>query len=442
MIETLPNLLDLMKSYGATRFYAKKLAPNDNSKNQVYLGGNFSALNIIPYHGIRTDDSRLQGSVRDRAKADISFSWVDAHGRYPAPHAQLILYPKYPEVRMSGFLRGAENAPSGIMNVRQEGRVLFLGITPDGQLLGYAAGPHSPLARELEAQAGLNEIGVFLEIPHGSGLPDTRQQLLDKLATICRKHWIPSKKLGPDGQPNPYLARNGGGYTLEAELGIMPNGYAEPDYLGWEIKQYAVTDHETCRPKGVITLMTPEPTDGFYKRHGIESFLRRFGYPDKNGKADRMNFGGIYTCMKDFHADTGLKLALQGYDASTGKITDMTGGIILLSRQNEIAAKWDFSRLMEHWTRKHAHAAYIPSLFRTPPPQYAYCPRILLCEQTDFTLFLKAVANSSVRYDPAIKMEPSVTGNPETKRRSQFRTRFSDLANLYYRHEYVELQIE
>jgi len=33
-----------------------------------------------------------------------------------------------------------------------------------------------------------------------------------------------------------------GGYTLEAELGIIPNGKAEPDYLGYEVKQYSVTN--------------------------------------------------------------------------------------------------------------------------------------------------------------------------------------------------------
>jgi hypothetical protein len=29
---------------------------------------------------------------------------------------------------------------------------------------------------------------------------------------------------------------NCGGYTLEAELGATPNGYSEPDFMGWEIK--------------------------------------------------------------------------------------------------------------------------------------------------------------------------------------------------------------
>ena len=442
MIETLSGLVALMKSYGATRFYAKKLAPNDNSKNQVYLGGDFSVLNIIPHQGIYTDNTVSSGSVRNRAKADVSFSWVNQNGLHNAPNAQLILYPKYPEVRMSGFLKGAKYAPSDIMAVRDEGRVLFIGVTPDGQILGYAAGPDSSLAKEVYAKNDLKQIGVFLEIPPESGIKDTRKLLLDKLAEICSKHWIMSKKLDSGGFSKPYKARNGGGYTLEAELGITPNGYSDPDYLGWEIKQYAVSDFIAYRPKGVVTLMTPEPTSGLYKNSGVEQFLHRYGYPDKHGKADRVNFGGIYSCEKDFHADTGLKLALQGYDSSSEKITDMTGGIVLLSRENEIAAKWDFIHLMEHWTRKHAQAAYIPSIFRTPPPEYAYGPRILLCEQTDFSLFLKAVANCTVYYDPAVKMEKASSGNPATKRRSQFRVRYNELVHMYYRHEYVELPIE
>ena len=55
-----------MASHGAVRFYAKRLAPNDNSKNQVYLGGGFGALNVIPHGEIEDDGSILAGSVRDR----------------------------------------------------------------------------------------------------------------------------------------------------------------------------------------------------------------------------------------------------------------------------------------------------------------------------------------------------------------------------------------
>ena len=430
-----------MESHGATRFYAKKLSSNDNSKNQVYLGGDFSALHIIPHQNIYSDGEDIAGSKRDRAKARISFSWVDENGCYHAPHTQLILYPKYPEVRMSGFLKGCRNGPSDVMAVRTKGRVLFFGITNDGHVLGYAAGSHHPLVQALHSCTDLNETGVFLEIPSTPEEGSTRIQLLAKLTEIYRKYWILSQKLGRDGRPRPYKALNGGGYTLEAELGITPNGYSKPDYLGWEIKQYGVDNFYKFHPKSPVTLMTPEPTGGLYRDEGVTAFLRCYGYPDNRGREDRINFGGKYSCVRDFHANTGLRLGLEGYDKETGKIIDMSGGIALLTREGEIAALWKFAGIMDHWNRKHAKAAYVPSLFRNPPPAYSYGPRILLCEKTDFSLFLKAVSNGIVFYDPGIKMEQASSDKPAIKRRSQFRVNHNQLVQMYHTHEYVQLNI-
>ena len=49
-------------------------------------------------------------------KAAVSLSWLGDNGQLvPAPGAQLILYPAYPEVRLSGFLRGCSVAPSEAM---------------------------------------------------------------------------------------------------------------------------------------------------------------------------------------------------------------------------------------------------------------------------------------------------------------------------------------
>src|SRR3546814_6221329 len=71
----------------------------------------------------------------------------------------------------------------------------------------------------------------------------------------------------------------------------------------------------------------------------------------------------------------------------------------LIDAANEIAASWTFKGMMAHWNRKHAQAAYVPSLFRTPPPEYKYGAHVLLFEQTDFLLFLKAFAAGRVSYD-------------------------------------------
>jgi hypothetical protein len=441
VIESIDALSGLMRQDGAVRIYAKKLAPNDNSKNQVYLGGDFTALNVIPYGEIGTDDTELAGSVRDRAKAPVSFWWIDENGHYKAPNAQLILYPKYPEVRISGFLKGCRKAPGDVMRVRDEGRVLFLGITADGKVLGHAAAAGSPLARELHAREGLAEVGVFLELPALPEAGNTKERLLAVLSAIYAKHWIPSQKLGADGIIKPYAARNGGGYTLEAELGISPNGYSEPDYLGWEIKQYGVTDFEKFRPTSPVTLLTPEPTGGFYREQGVEAFVRRFGYADKSGKEGRLNFGGIYSSVRDFHGDTGLQLRLTGYDFESGKITDLDGGIALLDRDGEVAALWRYTGILEHWKRKHAQAAYVPSLFRAPPPEYHFGPKVMLCEETDLTLFLRAIASGTIYYDPAIKLEKDGTPDMKIKRRSQFRIRHDQLDSMYHQTEIVELKV-
>lgn len=104
----------------------------------------------------------------------------------------------------------------------------------------------------------------------------------------------------------------------ESSFGITPNGYADPDYLGWEIKQYAAKDFTSFRATSPVTLMMPEPTGGIYKSEGVIPFLRRFGYPDKKGRPDRINFGGIYTCHRRYHQTTGLRMVLEGFDQSTG----------------------------------------------------------------------------------------------------------------------------
>ena len=44
----LQNLKSLFIDNGCTKIYIKKLSPNDNSKNQVYFGGSFEILNILP----------------------------------------------------------------------------------------------------------------------------------------------------------------------------------------------------------------------------------------------------------------------------------------------------------------------------------------------------------------------------------------------------------
>jgi len=135
MPNSLTQLLHKYRKHGATRFFAKELAPNDNSKNQIYLAGDFSVLNVLPHSQIIEDTSKIASSIRDRSKAQLDFYWANDSSIIKAPNTKLILYPKYPEVRLSGFLLGCKGAPNKILTARAHGRILVLAVSPDKKII-------------------------------------------------------------------------------------------------------------------------------------------------------------------------------------------------------------------------------------------------------------------------------------------------------------------
>jgi hypothetical protein len=429
----LTRVMEMMSAHGARRLYVKILAPNDNSKNQPYFGGDFGVLNILPAGPPVAASTGVHS--QSIFKAPLDFSWLDSTGQlFPAPHAKLILYPQYPEVRFSGYLQGCVKGPSSQMGAtRVRNRLLFLGVREDGKIIGYAAAPESAVAHQFATYKELESVGVFLQVPiaDSKGSQADRVALLLEFCRISEKKWIAAKKLNRDGSLSACSAPNCGGYTLEAELGIHPNGYAEPDYRGWEVKQHSVLDFDRFAG-GPITLMTPEPSGGFYATAGVIAFVERYGYADMRGREDRRNFGGIHRYVAEC-SRTKLTLQLSGYDPMVGKITNAAGGIALLDVEGREAAIWPYVDLMTHWNRKHASAAYVPSLVKTDDGHwYRYASRVRLGIGTDFLKFLSAVALGMIYYDPAVKVENYST-KPRSKRRSQFRIKSADLPALYHR---------
>jgi hypothetical protein len=464
----------------------KRLAENDNSKQQVYLGHGFDALNLVPFGQVASDSTTKQPIM----KAALALRWLDDAGRTaPAPGAQLVLYPQYPEVRMSGFLRGCPVAPAALMrpvpkeqrrfNNGPDGRLLFLALLPSREIVAYVAPAGSEIAGDFDArqrQRPFKSAGVFLDVPLArageqlalllsaitpetvvSGvslelppvrsdtpsameptytssptaaaaaevalpeLDDPRALLIARLRQIHAAGWHPSSRLRADGTLHPYAAINGGGYTLEALFGIVPNGKAEPDIFGWELK--------ACGSDRV-TLMTPEPNAGYYGHEGVEAFVRRYGHVTVG---DTLYFTGIHrsgaVCDK-----TKQTLAVRGFDASSGKITDVDGGIYLVANGGEDSAGWSFSGLLEHWGRKHAAAAYVPcERSDKGGPAYRYSSPVMLGEGTRFEKFLAGLASGTVYYDPGSKVEEASSTRPKVKARSQFRVGRKNLAQLYDR---------
>lgn len=429
--QSLAQLCRVLRDRGARRIFAKRLSPNDNSKNQIYLGGDFRVINLLPSAAPVAATSGKQH--KPIFKSAMKLLWMDASGTlFRAPEAQLILYPQYPEVRLSGFLKGAARSPNELLASRDEGRVLVLGVTAEGSVIGHAVPAASAIAREISELRASDATGVLIRIPlaYEPSAEDPRSGVLSALCRIAGKGWIHGWRLGADGSRLPCTARNCVGVTLESELGISPNARAEPDFDGWEVKSHTVVSLER-EGTGAVTLMTPEPNGGAYTLLDPVSFLRRFGYDDKRGRTDRVNFGGIHRTGVRCAA-TGLTMLMDGYDAASGKIVRSDGMLALVTDDGEVAASWSFAGMLAHWTRKHARAVFVPALRDlSDGTRYRYGSRVMLAEGTDYSLALRAIADGVIYYDPGIKVE-DISFAPKVKKRSQFRVARGNLSSLYH----------
>lgn len=434
----LQTVQKLLHDNGAGEMLYKILPANANSKNQVYLARDFSQLGKIPSDEVTLHESTSakRGGAEAVFRAALEFFWVNRGGRaFRAPDAKLIFYPQYPEVRFSGFLKNCDAAPSSLYDKSKRGsepdRVLVLGVGTGRKVFGITLPPESPAAIRIRALPREADEGVLFPLPWKDEVQTTGfESLMQRLCEIHRRSWVDSMRLAPDGRAVPCNASNCVGNTLEALLGIRSNGFSQPDFMGWEIKARSVSDCE--RPgSSVVTLFTPEPTGGMYVDEGVETFLRRHGYLDTKGRSGRRNFGGIYRAGGAPHARTGLRLVVEGFDPERG-VCAPGGAVRMLDARGTEAMAWSFTKLIDHWKVKHAHAAFVPAEGRNEPDrQYRYGRRVLLGEGAEFRLLLAALHAGIVYYDPGIKQEFDGAGRTRIKRRSQFRVSSGNLPVLY-----------
>lgn len=420
--QNIGQLLTRFTELGAKRVFCKRLSENDNSKQQIYLGGSFEALSFFPHGEIKVySELRLPNF-----KASLNLYWVSTETVEHAVGAQLILYPKYPEVRLSGFLIDCKTAPAEHLRQIQrenrcgiDGRVLIFGTTKDNRTLLFLAKANSSLATELLTKfIDTPPEGLFLEITLPVGSSKNREAVLTALRKIYAAGFHDSCRRNAQGKIIPYSALNGGGYTLEALLGITPNAKSEPDYLGWEIKGYS---------SNRITLMTPEPNGGFYGERGAKEFIEHYGHHVKDGG---MYFTGGHKIGVPCVA-TGMTLKVVGFNPLHPKQFDVNGYIALVDSSGNEAASWDFAQLLTHWNRKHTFAAYIKYTSRKIPISYRYETPILMGEHTDFIRYLNALCAGAIVFDPGSKVNNAKTEKSTVKARSQFRINIRDLALLY-----------
>ncbi|WP_033568488.1 MvaI/BcnI family restriction endonuclease [Dickeya undicola] len=425
MDKNIDKLSDLMIKNGAKRIIIKRLSNNDNSKQQVYLGSDFSVIKSLPVGNIASCGMSKKGAI---FKAPINWFWLSLEGnKERANGAQVILYPKYPEIRLSGLIKGCSIAPSHLLQppTREEraermntSRYLIIGIS-DGAVFSYVSSWGDELSCEIEALIGNNDIypvfSVFYEYYYE--LKNSKAVLLAKLKEIYSFGFVASQRLNKKGEVIAYKAKNGAGFTLESLFNIKPNGSSEPDFMGWELKTHSGS---------VVTLMTPEPDAGLYVAD-IHGFMNNYS---SSRKPDRVDFASIHR-MSVYNEKTGLMLSLEGYDFKRQEITDPEGGLFLRDSDGEVAAGWSFSKILDHWKRKHSKTCFVHYRVRKDEhPSYLFGPQITLADGSDIKKFMSALSASKIYYDPGVNIKYS-NEKAKPKKRNQFRMKWKDVGEVY-----------
>ncbi len=434
-IDTLDRLRALLRGQSVRTAYVKLLsAKQDNSKNQIYLGAGLDGVtNVFPAtiharSGSESTAKRKSAAGQPKLEARLDFAWLSPNGnREDAPGTRIIDYFQYPEIRLSGFLQGCEG-PRALRRDEQAAygqRILVMGTAADGKVVGLvlteredslvADFPELPLAR----QGGVLRV---LTVDGDAGVSPA-ELLRAELAAIVRGGWH-SSRINRGGRVESFSGSQGGGYTLEALLGVAANGNKAPDRHGFEIKSFGGSR---------ISLMTPTPDGGYQGKHSFRQFMDRWGRPGEKGDGS-LRFTGLHKCGA-VNAKSGLGMRVAGYDAVADSFADAADVAVELfhAETGEIVACWSLEKLANCWNLKHANALYITFDSRdgADGTEYRFAASWLAGHGTDVWRLLRAIHRGVVFYDPA----DTIYAGGKAKVRSQWRINARDLpaamASLY-----------
>lgn len=440
-IHTLEQLRALLRGQGVRTAYVKLLSrKQDNEKNQIYLGAGLAGItNIFPAtiharSGSQSTAKRKSLAGQPKLEAQLDFAWLDANGkRLDAPGARIIDYFQYPEIRLSGTLKG-RGSPAALRRREQAEfgqRILVMGTAGDGKVLGLVlTARDDPLVEDFPDLSFVPGSGVLrLLTVDGDVAKSPADQLRTEITAIVRGGWHTSR-INRGGVVQPFSGAQGGGYTLEALLGVAANGNKKPDRHGFEIKSFSGSR---------ISLMTPTPDGGYQGTHSFREFMERWGRPGEKGD-DSRRFTGLYKCGS-INPKSGLSLRVAGYDATADSFTDAANVAVELfhAATGEIVASWSLEKLANCWNEKHANALYIAFEGRVGRngAEYRYAGSWVTGHGTDVLRLLRAIHRGLVFYDPA----DTIYADDKPKVRSQWRINSRDLpaamAGLYATSETV-----
>ena len=375
----------------------------------------------------------LEASFRD-------FRWISDDGReVPAKNTKMIIYPQYPEARLSGFDPVEGHMPPS-MSVQftkanpDAVRFLLLARRGTGDALGMMiCQPSDQFVEEVKALPGASKSRVWKQLDLGVDASAELKALLSDVAS--RVH--DGCRLDREHNILPFNGTQVCGFTLEQALGIVPNSDKNGDFKGIELKTHT---------QKKLTLFTPEPDLGPY-RDDFNNFMRTYGYDDGKGS---FRLTGIHRvgvkCAK-----SGLTLRIDQYDPTKSLASQTNKEIVvgLYTDDGTLAAGWSLPRMLNCWGAKHNEVVYIPAAKAANMDQakveadfkytVTFSEQVLWCKRSSADRLLQAIMKGTVFLDPAPKYVPD---DPKsTKRRSQWRINDirSAAADLYEHAETVRL---
>ena len=403
---SLAEISDAFRNLGCDEVVVKFLSKHqDNEKNQVYLG---PALSIAQYFPGKLELRSASSSTTKAKSSDgspivalqLDFAWLwPNESPSPAPHAKVIEYSQYPEVRFSGFLKGSPHSPRAMRRDEQDEygqRVLILGFAGEktyGALVTENSSPQAVSELATLPKWALQDLFFSHKLSSSNSVLDA-PSLLGELRALAGEVHEP-RKLRRIGEPFEFISLGGqaGGWTLEALLGIPMNSKSEPDKYGFEIK--AVGGDRT-------SLITTEPDFGFRFEKGVDAYLARFGRDAKAGGGSRV-FSGVHRC-NEVNTATGAMLTIENWDfLANGPNGNGQPNIVLFDQATgEVISGWSFAKIGASWTKKHAGAVFVQStaIESAGNHGYSYGPLTYFGLGTSALRFLTHVANGTIFLDP------------------------------------------